>query len=545
MSPLVTSAAALLLLALATAVSAASPFGIRGVKGLWWSGIDNYQHMVRWLPDHDLNFLMFCYSSFPGSGSAWRQPYTAAELAGMGEVASYGREHGVDVCLSINPAIWSRPALEYGGEADLTLLADKCAAAHAVGVRSFALCLDDISEALGAADQARFPSLAEAQAHLVNALLARLRALDPAIRLIFCPSAYTTGSARANQPYITTVGRLIDPAVIFFWTGPQVCSPSITAADADEFAGWIGRQPLIWDNYPVNDYCNWRLLLSPVKHRAADLGAHVAGLMSNPMRQSEISKLPLATLAAYLHDPAGYQPDAALAAALHELGRGELDGALRDLVQLYGRDFLGEPPPPPPATAGELEARVAKLKELAAAFGERAGFERLCADVAPAIAADLRRAEARLALLGPAHPLPVTGHDFAGGAGEVYGFAQHGRDDTNFVYAANTPHGQMTARFLLAEVDANAHYEVTVEAHDDDFESKAHVRLTLNDTVLLDGVSDWPDHAWATRTFRLPGKALRAGENRLTVACTDPQGQLGMPPWFMVAKVDVKRVENE
>jgi hypothetical protein len=92
----------------------------------------------------------------------------------------------------------------------------------------------------------------------------------------------------------------------------------------------------------------------------------------------------------------------------------------------------------------------------------------------------------------------------------------------------------------LEQVDAAGRYVVTIEACDDDFASKSHVRIQLNDTVLFEGESDFPDGKWETREFRVPGTALRTGENTLTIRCTDPEGVVGMPPWFMVSRVDVK-----
>jgi len=50
------------------------PFNVRGIKGLWWQGIGNYEKALPWLADHKLNLLMLCYSSFAASGMDWRSP---------------------------------------------------------------------------------------------------------------------------------------------------------------------------------------------------------------------------------------------------------------------------------------------------------------------------------------------------------------------------------------------------------------------------------------------------------------------------------------
>src|SRR5947208_207359 len=62
-------------------------FGIRGIKGLWWEGIEKYQKALPWVAEHDLNFLMLCYTSFPASAKDWRADYSAAQLKAIGELA--------------------------------------------------------------------------------------------------------------------------------------------------------------------------------------------------------------------------------------------------------------------------------------------------------------------------------------------------------------------------------------------------------------------------------------------------------------------------
>jgi hyaluronoglucosaminidase len=253
---------------------------------------------------------------------------------------------------------------------------------HALGIHSFALCLDDINTKLQPADDDRFKTLEAAQVYFVNRLWNDMKMLSPRPRLIFCPSAYTTGEAEKHLAYIKQIADL-DHDIFVFWTGPSVCSPTITRADAEKFAAWIGRKPIVWDNYPVNDMFPWRPLMAPVKGRAADLGAAVEGLMANPMKQWEPSKIPLATLAAYLDDPDHFDPARALSAAVNEYPPTQRD-AVRTLLTAYGTTFLGEKgyPPKPDAAA----ARSAQD-----ALRNTPGLEKLAADVQPTIDADLAR----------------------------------------------------------------------------------------------------------------------------------------------------------
>src|SRR5436305_15281908 len=101
---------------------AASPFAIRGIKGLWWQGMEKYRLALPWVAKHDMNFLMFCYSSFPASGKVWRTGYSADEKAGFRELAQQADKLGIELCLSFNPGIWSKPPLVYASEDDYQLV---------------------------------------------------------------------------------------------------------------------------------------------------------------------------------------------------------------------------------------------------------------------------------------------------------------------------------------------------------------------------------------------------------------------------------------
>jgi hyaluronoglucosaminidase len=390
MTPRLFPAAALILLLAASSMLAAdgtSPFAIRGIKGLWWDGLDNYRKAIPWAARHDMNFVMLCYSSFPASGKDWRADYTPAELAGFKELSATADQLGVELCLSFNPGIWSKPPLTYSDEADYQLAWRKVRMVYDTGIRSFSLCLDDINTQLQPADAERFKDLAHCQTYFVNRLWSDLHKLDPAARLIFCPSAYTTQEADKHADYTRFIGDELDPGIQIFWTGPTVCSPSITAADADHMTALYHRKPIVWDNYPVNDMFPWRPLLAPVKNRSADLAPHVAGLMANPMKQWTASTIPLATLADYFRDPAGYDPARSIERAVDDQFTPAQRPTVRLLLDLYGTRFLGEKGYPPGLSAGQLE----KARQLREMLSSDPSLADLWHDIQPTLDADLAK----------------------------------------------------------------------------------------------------------------------------------------------------------
>ena len=91
----------------------------------------------------------------------------------------------------------------------------------------------------------RFTSLADAHAWLIG----EVRREIPNVPLVFCPTDYF-GS---GTEYQRTLGAQVAREVDMLWTGPEVCSPAISAGQARQVAAALRRRPLIWDNYPVND----------------------------------------------------------------------------------------------------------------------------------------------------------------------------------------------------------------------------------------------------------------------------------------------------
>jgi hyaluronoglucosaminidase len=146
-----------------------------------------------------------------------------------------------------------------------------------------------------------------------------------------CPTDYH-GRAPFSA-YTHALGEGLHPAIGVYYTGADVCVPAITAAEARAFGEAIQRQPLIWDNYPVNDLAMApELHLGPVRGRDPALAQVVAGVVANPMNQPEASKVPLLTYAEYLANPRGYDPDAAWERALRAVAGRESDYAALRLL---------------------------------------------------------------------------------------------------------------------------------------------------------------------------------------------------------------------
>ena len=247
-----------------------------------------------------------------------------------------GADNGVDIWFAVSPGL----SMTYSDTADYRALLAKLDAVAAVGVRHVALFVDDVPEALiHDADRARFSSVAQAHAYVINNLKRDLDARGLALAVV--PTTYT--NSFGSRDYIRELGRLVPKEVPLAWTGIDVVSPDITVAEARDWSTMLLRPPFIWDNYPVNDYARWRLFLGPLRGRAADLETAVAGFVANPMNEAHASMLPLWTVADYLKNPQGYDPDSSLAHALDAL-YGAHVGLMRPFVDAYGDDWATRTP---------------------------------------------------------------------------------------------------------------------------------------------------------------------------------------------------------
>jgi hyaluronoglucosaminidase len=268
----------------------------------------------------------------------WTTPYPPAEWRRVSQVIRSCKKNGVRFIWAVSPGM----TMHYCRAADLDILVEKFERPIPDGVSSFCLFLDDIPpELVHEDDRKAFSSLGEAHAHVCNRLFERLSAKVDGARLWMCPTDYATVSP---TPYLLTIGKLLRPEVGVFWTGPKVVSPGIAVEHAKAFAKIIRRKPLLWDNYPVNDYNRHKLNMGPLRGRDPGLTSMLAGYFTNPMNEASASMIPILTIADYLYNPAGYDPDDAERNAIVRIAGKRGEAALADFCDAWPAGFFpGEP----------------------------------------------------------------------------------------------------------------------------------------------------------------------------------------------------------
>ncbi len=344
-------------------------------------------HAISFLAERGMNAYVYAPKSDAKHREEWRVGYDTAELAEFRELAGTCRDAATRFGFAISPGL----DIEYGSAGDRAVLLAKLAPLVDAGVDWVILALDDIPNRVGlAAEQV--------------ALVGFLRECLPAeVRISLVPTEYV---GTRPSPYLAELSTGLPPDVDIFWTGPTVCSPTITEGDARAWRAALGGRPLLlWDNYPVNDsVMEHELHLGAYRGREAALADVVDGVLCNPMRQPRASLVPLATAAEFLTDPTDYDEAGAWDRAIEAVG-GRRAGALLAIARACCDGPLARPEALPlhglaVALEAELDgpgwqAPLASLREELTALREGAtawvdeGADHAPADVSDPLGAEL------------------------------------------------------------------------------------------------------------------------------------------------------------
>jgi len=315
---------------------------IEGFYGPPWSAAERLA-LFDTLAAAGLNTYVYAPKDDVKHRALWRESYSAPEAAEFRLLVEAAHRRGLRVVYALGPGL----DLRYADPADLAILQRRFDQVLAAGADHLALLFDDIPDALAPADASRFGTFASAQSHVANALLRHVRARRPAVRWLFCPTAYCGRMAErgvGGAGYLATLGRELDPAIEVLWTGPEIISREITVAHVRGVAAMLGRRPVIWDNLHANDYDGRRFYCGPYAGRPPELRAEVGGLLVNPNCEYALNAVPLQTFAAFLRCAGPWDARAAYLAALgswlvrFETVRGPL--AFADLVLLADMFYL-------------------------------------------------------------------------------------------------------------------------------------------------------------------------------------------------------------
>lgn len=309
---------------------------IEGYFGRPWKHVDRMQVMSS-LHELGYGFFHFAPKADAFLRRRWREPHPDAALAELAELAAHGRALGMRFGLGLSPYELYR---DFSGSSKAAFI-DKVRSLDAIGIDDLAILFDDT--------RGDVPDLAAREAEIVHTALAHTRAR----RVFMCPTYYSDDRMLdivfGERPagYLQDLGRRLDPRVGVYWTGEEICAREFSPGHLTRVTEALGRKPVLWDNYPVNDGPRMSrfLHLRGFTGRHADIADHVAAHAINPALQPHLSLIPAATLVASYRDGPAYRYMQAFREAAGALAGAELAAMLeQDLhaLQDCGFDQLGD-----------------------------------------------------------------------------------------------------------------------------------------------------------------------------------------------------------
>ncbi len=359
---------------------------VEGFYGVPWTHQDRID-ILRFAGAHGMNVYYYAPKNDPYHRKLWREAYPPEDMKRLGELVETAHRNFVDFCFAISPGLTTA----YSSERDFGVLTNKLSSVSKLGVSCFALFLDDVPQDLqDPQDKAQFKTLAQAHIYLTNKLYKHLKERSAANRLVLTPTTYT--NEWGSRDYIQELGAGVDPGVSIVWTGTKVFSPTITVEQAREWGGYIHRKPLVWDNFPVNDGTPWCRYLGPLPGRAPDLPSVLRGLFSNPMGQAHASMIPLQTVADYLWNPEAYdQERSETHAVVSQYGK-DAPRLLAPFLKTYETYAWDDGIFTPlfserrqPIDVAVMQLQLADLNSALEHLGNQKRYERLLAEIAPAV----------------------------------------------------------------------------------------------------------------------------------------------------------------
>ena len=276
---------------------------IEGFFGRSWSWKDREAY-ATFLALNEYNFYIYAPKSDAFLRKSWEQDWPSATKKEILSLRDSYRSHHLDFGIGLSPhEIYLNPTRDKRAQ-----LAQRVRQINEVSPDILCLLFDDM--------RGDIPDLASIQVDLMH----EVAAISTAKRIIFCPTYYSFDPVlekvfgKMPEDYWKELSTKLDGAIDIFWTGEKVCSTEYSPAHLASVTELLGRQPFLWDNYPVNDGAikSNLLHLRAFGKSHSNLQESVSGHAANPMNQPWLSQLALSSLPRAYKEKNAYEPQTVL-----------------------------------------------------------------------------------------------------------------------------------------------------------------------------------------------------------------------------------------
>lgn len=266
---------------------------IEGFYSIPWT-YEQRMDMLRFMDQVHLNTYIYAPKDDPYHNKKWRKKYDEDSLRSLKELVDLAKKLDIDFIWSIHPGMNKFDFDNY--DKDLKILLEKYDSLVDIGLRRFALFMDDIDRDEAYEDRQKHKKLyMDVEEYLVKNNLGHLMVVNP-----YYNQAWIDDKAKAY------FDGLRDTDIEIMWTGREVLSPIDDESNVF-FEEISGKKPNIWLNWPVNDYMRDSIFMESFEYFNQSREKSFKSLFINPMNQEELSKISIFQIADYLWDMENYE----------------------------------------------------------------------------------------------------------------------------------------------------------------------------------------------------------------------------------------------
>lgn len=278
---------------------------IEGFYGYPWSHEDRID-LMRFGGEQKLNTYIYAPKDDPYHRKNWRDLYPADKAQQIAELAAAGHENLMNFVWTIHPG----ESIDLSSEEDYQSAIRKLEQLYDLGVRQFGILFDDLFGVINGQEQAEFINRIDSEF---------IKAKGDIRPLLTVGTRYCEAWGPSMQEYFKPFVETLHEDVEIMWTGAATMS-NISKEQFEAPMREIGSKKhlSVWWNYPVNDYCDSKLLMGKICNLSSDVD-NVNGFFSNPMNQSQASKQALFCIADHNWNTDAYDADRSFSASFKAL----------------------------------------------------------------------------------------------------------------------------------------------------------------------------------------------------------------------------------
>lgn len=278
---------------------------VEGFYGFPWS-FEERLSLIKESSEFKMNTYIYAPKDDPYHKDQWRTLYPDDKAEEIRQLAEESKKDNVSFCWSAHPGY----GFNYNTDTDYNALIAKLEQLYSLGVRQFGISYDDLSGYVSGTNHA----------NIINRVNREfVQAKGDVKPLIVVATRYCNAWGSSMSTYFTPFMETLDDDVVVMWTGADTMSAITRAAyEWPKQQTGVNRDLAAWWNYPVNDYCEGNLMMSPLENLDTDVD-NLSGFFLNPMCQAEASKVAIFSGADYSWNVSGFDVTKSWKRAILEL----------------------------------------------------------------------------------------------------------------------------------------------------------------------------------------------------------------------------------